>query len=248
MKSLRTFIVVTVLGCLGFASQQAEAALAGAAGGSALSGTLSKNKAIRKQQLIADPPEPVSGSISVTYNQSVVTLSDALFGPGYEGSIFVEVFDGEGTQLVSLGVFLDSPYLIETGYVQTFFNEPTIITAAASPSAAPTHGQITPPAGYTIIANDGPFSVDTHALFFTYLPNVPDSTNATYTIFADDGSRGFAPDFLFDGTTTYTQIASATVTGNLDSNAIPIPAAVWIGGMTMLGSLGYAKLRRGRIA
>ena len=99
MRSLRGLVVLTIVGCIGFSAQVSEAALAQQAGGSGLSGTLSKNKAIRKQQLIADPTEPVSGSISVNYDPSVVTLSGLLFGPGYEGTAFVEL-QGEGTFLV----------------------------------------------------------------------------------------------------------------------------------------------------
>ena len=128
--------------------------------------------------------------------------------------------------------------------MQVFFNEPTIITAAPIiPLAA--HGQITPPTSYSVIDNDGPAAVDTHAFFFDYLPSVPDSTIAHYTIFADSGERpDGSPDFLFDGVNTigFANIASASVSGSLDS--VPVPPAVWMGGLTMLGSLAYGKLRR----
>lgn len=246
MKRLHTFVVLTVLGCIGFASQQAEGALAQAGGGSGLSGTLSKNKAIRKQQLIADPAEPTEGSISVSYDPSVVTVSGALFGPGYQGNVYVEADSDGYTFLMPLDSFLAySNLYAETGYIQVFFYDPALIVPSFVPAAPSPHGQITPPAGYTVIANDGPPGVDTHALFFDYLDDVPDDTVATYSIFAAPG------DYLSDGITTipHTAIARAQVSGSLDSlPAVPVPAAVWIGGMTLIGSLGYTKVRRGRIA
>ncbi|QOV91620.1 hypothetical protein [Humisphaera borealis] len=251
MRSIRSVVVLAIVGCLGLSVQTAEGALAQAAGGSGLSGTLSKNKAIRKQQLIADPTEPVYGSISVTYDPNVVSISGLLFGPGYNGFAQVEL-SGDGTFLTDLNDYLAEPFGTQTGYVQVTFFEPGVIGFGPSAGAGPsTHGQITPPVGYTTTAVAGPAAVDTHALFFDYLPTVPDNTIARYTIFADPGTRnsGNEADFLNDGTTEIpaNQIAPASVSGSLDSpalSAVPVPPAVWMGGITMLGSLLYGKLRR----
>src|SRR4051794_11632336 len=65
------------------ASAPARASLAKLTGGSGNSGTLSSNAAVRKQQLIADPPDPTMGSQSVSYDPAVVTLLDFRYGPGY---------------------------------------------------------------------------------------------------------------------------------------------------------------------
>jgi len=253
MLRTRFYVVLALVGTIGLTSEVSYGALAAAAGGSGASGTLSKNKAIRKQQLICDPDEPVSGSLSVSYNPAVVTLSALIFGPGYGGSGSIEIDNGEGTQMVSLGSWLAEPFGTQTGYVQVSFSEPIITIDNAPAAAAPsTHGQITPPTGYLTIDNDGPVAVDTHAFFFDYLPNVPDATIATYTIFADSGNRssGNQADFLsgFNEQGAYTipfnQIASATVSGSLD--AVPVPPAALIGGITMLGMAVAGKIRRRR--
>lgn len=240
-------IAVAIMGCLSWSAQEAHGALAAAAGGSGFSGTLSSNKAVRKQQLICDPAEPVSGSISVLYDPGIVNLSGILFGPGYTGTGYIELITGESesdVELVEIESYLAEPFGQPTGYLQVVFSEPVIPSVA--PAAFVPHGQITPPTGYTVIDNDGPASVDTHAFFFDYKFGVGDSRVATYTIFADSGERdsGNTSDFLFDGQTTipYNQIASATVSGSL--NAVPLPAAVWMGGAMLVGVFGYGKLRR----
>lgn len=252
MSGIRTCVVVAVVGWFGVAADFSEAALAKKAGGSGLSGTLSSNKAIRKQQLICDPDEPTGGSTSVRYDPAVVSISGFGFGPGYAGTAFVEVSaaGGQRTTLVELDDYLSEPFGTQTGYVQVRFGEPPATTAVVSPSAL--HGQIAPPDGYAVVDEDGPFGVDTHALFFDYLATASDDTVAEYTIFAaeaDEFSNSQA-DFLSgidddDGnpfTLTPNQIASATVRGSL--NAVPLPAAAIPGGLTLAAVAAVRVLRR----
>lgn len=249
MSKMRFLIVLAMVGVIGFSAQQSDGALAAAAGGSGLSGKLAKNKAIRKQQLIADPDEPTSGSISVSYNPGIVTLSGLMFGPGYTGSGVVEIDNGDGVSLVDINGYIAKPFGAETGYVQVFFSEPT-----QNPSfIPPAHGEMAVAPGYTTIDSDGPVAVDTHGLFFDYL-DIPDSTVAEYTIFASSGNRpsGNQADFLrgMNETGAYTiqhgDIASATVRGSLDT--VPLPPAALVGGMTMLGTVVIGRIRRRRIA
>src|SRR5687767_5684062 len=110
-------------------------ALAKAGGGSGYSGCLSTNPTIRQQQLICDPDEPRSGSTSVLYDASLVTLAELEYGPGYGPRIiedgeftdfvqgYVQVFDGETTSLQRIESFLDAPAGIETGYIQVWFQQ-----------------------------------------------------------------------------------------------------------------------------
>jgi len=245
MRGLRGIIVCTLLAVIGFAADASEAALAKKLGGSGLSGKLSSNKAIRKQQLIADPDEPDSGSESLLYNPNIVTVSGVSFGPGYIGSVMVEIDNDGVRQLQDLNGFLANPNGVETGYLQVSFNTP-IITSAAPP----THGQIKVANGYKTVDSGGPAGVDTHELFFNYLATVPDTAVAVYTLYADQGGRdsGTRADFLagHDSSGNYTVgpdgIAPITVRGSLV--AVPVPPAVWAGGFTLLGLFAATKLRR----
>lgn len=255
LRTLRMFSAAAAV-AVGMAfAEVSDCALAKAAGGSGNSGTLSSNKAIRKQQLICDPDYPTNGSTSVVYDPSIVSFAGLSFGPGYAGFAQIEV-GGDGNFLIDLANFVPGQN-IETGYIQVSFYDPQLVASAAA--VAPlvdigsAHGQIAPPAGYVTVDNDGPAAVDTHALLFNYLPNVPDSTVAEYTVYSDDGSRGSSPDYFagFDDDLNYfrveyDQIASATVRGSL--NAVPLPPAVLLGGLTMLGSYGVSRLRRRQTA
>src|SRR5687767_7505407 len=152
-------------------------ALAAAAGGSGYSGQLSNNSAIRKQQLTCDPNEPLSGSTSVQYDASLVTLTGASPGPGYMVTgAFVQVQALDGQQLLLQPLFgpngfLQSPRGRETGYVQVQYQR----------STQGTPGQIPP--RYTVVDTRGVQSVDTHELLFDLRPQAnPGST--VYTIFA----------------------------------------------------------------
>lgn len=231
------------------------AALAQQAGGSGYSGTLSNNKAIRKQQLIADPNHPISGSTSLSYDPSVVTISSLIFGPGYGGTGFVEVDDGEGTFLQDIDSFLSSPAGSETGYAQVFYSlgGPIITFGASTPLGASlptTPGQIPVAPGFIPIKKGGPTAVDTHAFEFTYLPTVPDSTVAVYTIFAKppnseteelgdfmEGEDGQGNRFILNAS----QIAPVTVRSNL--NAVPLPPQVWAGLATLAAIVVVASRR-----
>src|SRR4051812_29698526 len=109
MRGYRLLIVCAVAGWFGISAEVSRAALAKRAGGSGLSGQLSCNKAIRKQQLIADPNEPDAGSTSVLYDPSTVTLSGLNFGPGFSGRAVVEVRNGGETMLEDFFAFQKSP-------------------------------------------------------------------------------------------------------------------------------------------
>ena len=250
---------LVVVGCalfVGAAPSVASAALAKAAqGGTApvasYSGTLSSNAAVRQQQLICDPPEPTSGSTSVLYNASLVSLTGfsyhEAYGPLLVGEFdvlrgFVEVRD-DSNDLVLQDIlsFLDAPRGQETGYVQIFYR---LIGEA---------GQIDPT--WTVVDEDPGLGepgegVDTHQLLFTGTDKLT-TQSVSYTIYADNGDRGIASDFL-EGLddqgnrfrVEYADIHGVTVTGALGP-VVPLPGAVW-GGMALLGGLGAAKRIRGR--
>ena len=152
-------------------------ALAAAAGGSGYSGQLSNNSAIRKQQLTCDPNEPQSGSTSVQYDASLVTLTGANQGPGYTltgGFVQVQALDGQQRFLQPLfgaSGFLANPLGRETGYVQVQYQRST--------QGQP--GQIAP--RYTVVDARGVQSVDTHELLFDLRPQANPGSTA-YTIFA----------------------------------------------------------------
>jgi hypothetical protein len=249
MRGLRAFTLAAVVGLFGLSASTAEAALAKAAGGSGFSGTLSSNKAIRKQQLICDPESPTGGSTSAQYNPGIVSLSGFSFGPGYSGSGLIEVTSGNETFLTDLNTWLVRPFGTQTGYVQIQYSEGQIVGAA--PTAGPLHGQIAAPKGYLQVDRGGPVAVDTHALFFDYLSSVPDSAVAEYTVYADTGVHGNSPDFMNgqkDDGTSFTlapgDIAPVTVRGSL--NAVPLPPAVLVGGMMMAGVAIARRVRRAR--
>lgn len=249
MRRLRALALLAVVACMGLSSNVAEAALAKAQGGSGFSGTLSSNKAIRKQQLIADPDYPTSGSTSTTYDPSVVSFSGINFGPGYYGWVYIEIHTDGYTFLVNANDWLADPYGNETGYLQVFYTDnPPGFTAAATSNK----GQITPPSGYLLAARGGPTAVDTHAMFFDYLTEVSDDTIAEYTIYADAGSRQNSADYM-EGVDDEgnpfrlgpNDIAPVTVRGSL--NVVPLPPAVLIGGITMAG-IAVVRRFRGRVA
>lgn len=151
-------------------------AAARAQGLSGFSGTLSQNAAVRQQQLICDPPEPLQGQTSVLYDAAKVKLRSYLAGPGYQNDAFrgfLEVRLNGTVTLIALDTFfnLDEPERPpETGYVQIYYT----LTGTA--------GQIAPADGYTVMEDGGVTGMDTHQLFFQLLPGVPDDAAVSYTI------------------------------------------------------------------
>lgn len=254
-KKRAAVLAAIVTGLLGLSADVSSAALAKASGGSGYSGKLSANPTIRRQQLICDPATPaasapgnsggapISGSTSVTYDPSIVTLSRLAFGPNYFGSALVEVAVSRPaadvapafseTTLEPLDQFLLRPLGPETGYVQ--------VTYALDGPA----GQMSPPPNFTTVDSDGVKGFDTHALMFSYVPGVADTAVAKYTIYADPGGdhSGNKADSLTgmnpDGS-TFTlgpgQLSPATVSGSLVVATVPLPPAVWTG-LVMLATV-----------
>ncbi|QOV92169.1 PKD domain-containing protein [Humisphaera borealis] len=202
-------------------------ALAKTAGGSGYSGTLSTNTAIKKQQLISDPDEPIAGSTSVQYNPALVHLSGAIPGPGYNNSYFkavVEVsvktkccgHDDDDDRrrnsrhrhndscytykkmLQPLTSFLTTPWGTETGYAQVSYK----LTGTA--------GQIAPPSGYNIQDEGGVSGVDTHAFFFDVKTTVPANAVMDYQIFAA------VQNTFSNNTQDFLQTADGTILGPND--------------------------------
>ena len=237
MFSLRAFALVLAAAVIGVFTESSPAALAAASGGAGTSGQLSSNRAVRRQQLTCDPDDPVRGRLSVAYDPGIVTLSGLDFGPGYEGEASVEVRsgsgNGNGATLVSFERFMRGDLGAETGFVQVLFFR------LENQSSQP--GQIPVARGFTTVDAGGVKGVDTHGLFFDYLPGVADRTVAEYTLFAaeagerpsdnpEDALIGVGDDGR-EFRVGPSGITPTTVRGSL----IPLPPAVIAGGATLLG-------------
>jgi hypothetical protein len=167
------------------------------AGGSGYSGLLATDTAaVRQQKLIIDPPEPLMGSTSTSYDPRLVALRGATPGPGYDNQNFlalVEVRNANGTRLQPVQEFLVRPLGVETGFVQVRY--------ALSGKA----GQIGPPRTWLVLDEGGTEGMDTHALDFE-ARDLPAGAEVVYNVFAShaDPDRGIPEDFLVtnDGTRT----------------------------------------------
>ncbi|HEX8912816.1 MAG TPA: hypothetical protein VF796_10690 [Humisphaera sp.] len=263
------FLMVSVVG-----GSEASAALASKLTGvKRFTARLSSNRAIRKQQLIVDPEGILGGSVSTSYDPTVVRFVGIADPADFEitgGFVGTGSAGGTGPILTPLDEYLASlnrtaptrggpPSPIpenETGYIQIFFDRRA--TATAGTRAVPAGGASTIPnfPGYRTVAEDGPTGVgDTHALLFEYLPTVPENVRASYTVFAIP-KRGLAnPDFLIpaddpEHPIPYTELGSARVTASLASDpidhppAVPLPPAAWAGLATIGTLFGVRALRR----
>ena len=212
-------------------------ALAKAAGGSGYSANLSTNPTIRKQQLLCDPDEPLSGSTSVQYDASKVSLVGAAPGPGYDNESFtgfVEVYptiiaapggvdapvsasSPPATALQPLYSFLDSPWGPETGFIQIQYRL----------SAEGTPGQMSFDEGFTPIAHTGVAGVDTHGLTFLLHEGVPVNANISYTVFAAPAGThsGNDQDFLETNDGTHTILGPADLSSATVSSSPNVPRA-----------------------
>jgi hypothetical protein len=123
----------------------------------------------------------------------------------------------------------------------------------------------TPP-GFVTVAEDGPTGVmDTHALVFEYLPDVPDDVAAAYSVYATPPLPGTRADFLVAADDPanpipHTDLGGARVAGTLDvpggrpttgvgslpPPAVPLPPAALTGLLTMAGAAGLQAWRRRR--
>ena len=243
------------------------AALAGRLGRARYSGTLSSNRAIRKQQLIVDPENIIGGSASTFYDPSLVSLvgfsTDVPFLID-NASIGITVDNGLTRGVMPVAAFLTarglppatlgndgqfaglSPLDVdpvpaspmrETGFIQFGFDLNPVFLL---PDAA----RIKPPPGYVVVDEAGPTEgEDTHALLFDFIG--PPDRVAEYTVFADDGTRTGSRDFLLprgpDGrpgeVIRFDEIDPVTVRGALDPDARP-PPGVPLPPAALLGAFG----------
>jgi hypothetical protein len=242
-KRLRRLLVATSVLLAWFAAEPAcDAALARAAGQQTrFTARLSSNRAIRKQQLIADPADIVGGSASVMYDPRIVSLSAVLDPADFQvvsGFVSVHPVNSSVNTLQPLDAYLAShqpglaPADVEAGFVQIFFNR-------KGTPLAPGTSVIPNLPGYATVAEDGATGInDTHALIFDYLPAAgAGEPRAVYTLFATPPIRGTTADSLVfgddpDHPVPFSEIGSARVAGDLGPglpHSIPLPPALWTG-------------------
>jgi hypothetical protein len=220
-------------------------------GGSGYSAALSSNAAIRHQQLICDPA-PGSGSASITYDPSVVSIYSIFNEPNYAvdmNNTYVGESNKGNAMAMAPGYFNNITGSTESGLIQvTWTSSPGLALGKSFIGSQPND-----PATFRAISsfgtNDG--GVNVFGLEFFYLPST-DTTNAPFTIYADAGGRTIynpstnsfpgtktASDYLTDpndstGTAIpYTQISPASVNGSL----VPEPAGLALLGLAALGVL-----------
>jgi hypothetical protein len=246
--------------------------LAQQSGGSGYSGKLSRNQAIRKQQLICDPSAPGSGapilgSTSVSYDPAMVDLVNVQLGTGYAGSGFVEVKQGGKTFLQDLVSFLKGQAGAETGYVQLFYHEQNALPggAALRPAAMPgpdnlfgppgQPGQMAVRPGFSVADEDGVAGIDTHSFTFVYKKTIPDTQVASYDIFANPNTRpsGAQPDSMTGMNSSgglFTLGPSELSPAHVSANLVPLPTAVWAGSSmlaaVMIALTAHRRLTRAR--
>jgi hypothetical protein len=256
-------VAVAVVFAFLFAEPAGEAALAKALGRPRYTARLSSNPAIRRQQLIVDPEDIAAGSVSLSYDPSVVHLADVLDPASFQvtgGFVSVRRFAAADT-LIPLSIYLTGGGAAEersigeheVGYVQIFFNQRAaagLRGAAAGVSAIPNLP------GYQTVDEDGPTGIsDTHALIFDYLAPVASGLTADYSIFASPPLHGTVADSLTSldsptQTIPYTDIGGAFVSGSLlvaggpSPQPVPLPAAAWSGSVLLI-VLGIVWRRRG---
>jgi hypothetical protein len=249
MRSAVLAIALAWIGLVG--ASVADGALAKLDGGSGLSGTLSSNRALRRQQLICDPNEPLDGSTSVDYDPTKVTLTGYAMGPSYFlSSGYVEVSTGpEQRVLQNIAQFLTQPAGVETGYMQLIYYQ-YIGTA----------GQISPagPDGNYVLRDDNPGvtgvgAVDTHAIYFDLLGSLPLTTVAKYRVYASPAnmhSGNTADYFTAAGPNgTRGQVAAADIQEvSVSGDFVPEPSTLAAGGAFAAGLLLRRRRRDTRVA
>ncbi len=228
-----------------------EAALAKLFGGSGYSADLSKNPAIRHQQLICDP-NPGNGSASVFYDPSVVSLYSIFNQTGYSlnGAYIGVIINGQKAVEQNDDYFADP--LPQWGYVQVAW-----VTSSAA-GMTESYGPAGTPSGFSIEDSNGPVAANTFGLELNYLPS-SDNVVADYQVFAASGTTSYP--FYFEGSPDgtyspmdsvmdsngdvipYNQIASATVSGSL---AAPEPSpSDLIAAASVVGLLWSGRRMRG---
>jgi hypothetical protein len=210
--------------------------------GSSYGGTLSNKRSIRTQQLTADPVSVLRGSTSTEYDPKVVSLDNVFALEGFDvTAAYVGVDQGEGEQLITLAQYRAGGDFLpfhETGYLQVFYEREGVETFQTLASGG--HGTVD--TGYNVADQDGVTNADnTHTTFFHYIAE-NDTTVAKYRLYADDGTRGIAPDSLTsvdDPETSIRDIQEANVAAAL----IPLPAAL---GPGLIGLAAVAVVKRMR--
>jgi hypothetical protein len=223
------------------ATSSLHAALAKLSGGSGYSADLSKNVAVRHQQLICDPTLG-DGSASVSYDPSVVSLYSIFNQANYSlnGAYIGVIINGQNAIEQNDDYFANP--LPQWGYVQVAWNTST------AGSMTQSYGPGGTPSGFTLEDSAGPAGANTFGLEFDYLPS-SNTVVADYTVFAASGTVAypFYSQGVLDGTYSpqdtisdsdgnvipYNQIAPASVSGDLGapepSASLPIAATVIAG-------------------
>jgi hypothetical protein len=216
-----------------------EASFANSLGG-AYGGKLSNKRTTRTQQLTADPVNVLRGSTSVAYDPEVSSL-DNVFGLdqfNITNALVAVTFDnGESEELISVGEFREGgsgEVFHETGYLQVFYQ--------LSEMTGGPHGEVDP--GYTVADQDGVTDGDnTFTAFFLYrAENL--GTVAKYRLYADNGSRGIAPDSITTIDDPGTQITSIQEANVSSAMVIPLPAALGSGLIGLAGVVIHRMRRR----
>lgn len=266
LRPLRIFVLVALVAWLAAGPECFGALAQQVTGTKRFTGRLSSNKALRKQQLIVDPEGIIGGSVSVNYDNRVVRLVEVI-DPGE-----FEVTAGKVSVLSAIGGL--SPFLLpldqflaaqpsdaalapadvpaaeyrELGFVQIFFESRNTAALRASGSG---NSVIDNLPGYVTVFEDGPTGInDTHALVFEYLPGIPDSELARYTIFATPPREQTVPDSITladdpDNPISYRDLGPARLGGSLvydepKPRPVPVPSAVAAGGM-LLGAIALKR-------
>lgn len=262
--------LLIVAGCAVSAlpARRCDGALAALTGGSGYSGTLSSNRAIRKQQLICDPTDASKGSTSTNYDPTIVSIDSVYNEDGYfidsahsyvgvstatsflhaqapltraTGAANAAASPPPNQQLVTLDEFFNpqpTTVYIQSGYLQITWTHPGDIGEGYQ-----VFGTAPDFTGYNLQQHDGVTGTNTHGMIFAY-GAVPDDTVATYTNYAAPGGIPIAdggtslPDALYDVDGTF--VPGPYITATV-SAPLPEPA-----GLALIALPALAVLARRR--
>jgi hypothetical protein len=250
--SLLHFVFAAIIAGVFACPVVTHAGLGSLSGGSGTSADLSSNPSIRHERLIVDPA-PGSGSLTVLYDPSVVSIYSIYNAPNFEidaNNTYVGI-TYNNLQATAESYFAKAASVTESGRVQVAWTPVGEVAGGTNfLGHAPTN-----PTAFTTVASAGTTDggVDTFGLEFTYLSSNP-ATLSDFTVLADAGGRPTinlfngstnlpptGPDFLTDpndpnGTAIpFSQISSVTVRGSL----VPEPSALVLAGVGALAILAW---------